>query len=344
MKTSVSVRKPRSGFTLIELLIVIGLLGALALLVLPALMADRETALANVCDYNQAGTLKVLNQFEQLTGKIPNGLHSGLQDPTSALPMQGLPAALLVNVNRSGTIQPLTADEATALQNIGLQQIAYGAGDKTATTEADRLGYEAPAASQNVICCTTDWQDDGGELYSFDGKSVSVYESEGVTKVVALFITPTTDWEAKEGNNRWVQGVSLGMDIEGKCPIPNSDFAYYIAYVGVTGSYADYTAGTFQVGTGTPGSPAIPAPTSTRGATTAILEAAIDAAISATTNWTAGTWADGTVANTRVMTASYDDSSGNTGSVQYTVTDHPNASPSAELLGTSCPECGVINP
>ncbi|NMA45119.1 MAG: type II secretion system protein GspG, partial [Lentisphaerae bacterium] len=58
-------RVMRSQFTLIELLIVIGLLGALTALILPSLMADREEALGDVCDYNQAGTVRVLKQFKQ---------------------------------------------------------------------------------------------------------------------------------------------------------------------------------------------------------------------------------------------------------------------------------------
>jgi prepilin-type N-terminal cleavage/methylation domain-containing protein len=54
--------KTKGGFTLIELLIVIGLLGALTALILPRLAADHEEAMGDVCDYNQAGTVRVLTQ------------------------------------------------------------------------------------------------------------------------------------------------------------------------------------------------------------------------------------------------------------------------------------------
>ncbi|MFW5864150.1 MAG: type II secretion system protein, partial [bacterium] len=59
IKKNAKRKNRKSGFTLIEMLVVIGLLGALTALVLPSLTANREEALGDVCDYNQAGTVRV---------------------------------------------------------------------------------------------------------------------------------------------------------------------------------------------------------------------------------------------------------------------------------------------
>ena len=53
---------------IVFLLIVIGLLGALVALILPKLTADREEAMGDVCDYNQAGTVRVLSQYADMFG------------------------------------------------------------------------------------------------------------------------------------------------------------------------------------------------------------------------------------------------------------------------------------
>lgn len=106
MTTSMFVSRPRRGFTLIEPLIVIGLLGALAALVLPSMMADREKALEKICDYNNAGTLRVLKQYQAFTGNLPDGLHTGLKVATGAASsdkMDGMPSAQVTNVNSDGS-------------------------------------------------------------------------------------------------------------------------------------------------------------------------------------------------------------------------------------------------
>ena len=71
-------KKGKSGFTLIELLIVIGLLGALVALVLPALTGSREEALAAVDDYNQTGTLRTPTLYVNLYGVLPSDMHTRL--------------------------------------------------------------------------------------------------------------------------------------------------------------------------------------------------------------------------------------------------------------------------
>ena len=331
MMKKLDIRNRRRGFTLIELLIVIGLLGALTALVLPAMMADRETAIVGICDYNQAGTIRVLKQFQEITGLLPDGLHTGLADTAGTATMD-LPAAFKTpNLsNLSSTVDTLTTEEAAALNEIGITKIAYGEGNSASSLLYERLGYQDVAQGLPVIVCTSSWVDDSGtDPFSFDGKGITVYENEGFSKVIAMFIAPTVDWEAQSNNNRWVKGVSTGMELEGSCPIPDSDFAYYVAYVGVRPfGYADYTVNEGSA----------PVPSQDTAATFADMKTAVEDAISG--DWSAiGSWTD--AANGLSSTAS---STNSTTSVTatYTVTFYEN--PTAKLLGTSCPECGITNP
>ncbi len=248
--------KFNKGFTLIELLIVIGLLGALTALVLPSLMADREEALGNVCDYNQAGTVRVLKQYYQLTGGYPADMHSGLwENDGSAAAMPGLPEAQADHMgNASGvacpSLHPLSADEAASLVASGITSICYG----------DGLQSEAVAEGVNVVRAadgTNYWLDDSdpAQEMTFDGVKISDYcaaatspdKKDGV--VIALWITPTTNWDSTQSslNQDWGgNNVRFSIDMEGQCPIPQAaavdtdevTFAYYMTYFKV---YSDGT-------------------------------------------------------------------------------------------------------
>ncbi len=348
--TKFSNHKARRGFTLIELLIVIGLLGALTALVLPAMMADREDALGNVCDYNQAGTVRVLKQFQQITGKLPNGMHSGLQEDGTAMP--GLPSAQKDNFNATGTIDTLTEEEANALKGIGITQVARGVG----------LEYVDVTDGTPVVCCTNLWQNDYGSSnpkeneYSFDGLDIGELTARGMSKCVVLWIAPTTAWEAAKGGNKdWGGGnVSVGLDLEGQCPIPaegidgEPDFSYYMAYVGIFepsvtlsqgGVPREQSAGNYDFGT---------------------VADALDAMVGSGTYYTNSGLAPGdAIADAEDLpaptttsdpygkrTSSYtvfeDDGEGNAVELKFTVIE--NATSTARLLGTSCPECGILNP
>ena len=226
------------GFTLIELLIVIGLLGALTALVLPSLTADREEALGSVCDYNQAGTLRVLKQFKQISGSYPDDMHNGLTGVTdAATAIEGLPGAQTANMvtNIGTTLHELTANEVASLNAAGIDSICSGTG----------LNSTVLAADVAVAALTDTWVDDGDAAYTFDGRSLADWRgdtnsgtSDGT--IICLWVAPTTDWsfDQESANKDWGNGnVSLGIDVQGQCPIPAEaasgdevSFAYYMAY------------------------------------------------------------------------------------------------------------------
>lgn len=340
MMRKFDIRRRRGGFTLIELLIVIGLLAALTALVLPALMADRETAIVGICDYNQAGTIRVLNQFQGITGMLPNGMHSGIQADQSTL--MDLPPAFKENPTNFSSVSALTQNEADSLNTVGITKLAYGDGDISLTNLDDRLGYQPVASGLPVLCCTNQWIDDGGNPFSFDGKGIAVYEAEGYTKVAVLFIAPTTDWDAKSNNNRWVDGVSTGMELEGTCPIPDSEFAYYVAYVGLrsVGAYVSsydvtpISGQTFTPGNSTERTAAITTQkTACEGQHT--LSADYESYV-----WVTGSDSDGNETHTL---HEHDDQGTLPDKVtNFVITVLDEAS--GKLLGTSCPECGITNP
>ncbi|AKJ64844.1 hypothetical protein L21SP4_01601 [Kiritimatiella glycovorans] len=233
-------KKGQGGFTLIELLIVIGLMGALVALVLPKLTADREEAMGDVCDYNQAGTVRVLNQYADMFGKYPDGMHNGLDGTGStASAIKGLPEAQHTNMigQIDSTRYGLSTNEVASLNAAGIDTVAYGTGYQVTNL----------AAGVHVARCTTNWLDDTPAQYQFDGVTVADWETATGTPgwdttngtVVCLWITPTIDWSGGAGDNLdWTKGaVNYGISLEGQCPIPVSaasgeevEFAYYMAY------------------------------------------------------------------------------------------------------------------
>jgi prepilin-type N-terminal cleavage/methylation domain-containing protein len=309
----------KSGFTLIELLIVIGLLAALAAVLLPTLMGDRQTATESICNYNQAGTLRTLRQYEAMTsGKLPSGLHTGLNSDATSY-MTGMPAGFTRNLSGAITAYTTTLDSAeqTALSNVGITKLAYGEGNPAQTGDV-ALGYNSVGSlTLPVMQVKSTWLDDGDSPYSFNGKGIDALAAEGYKKVIALFITPTTDWEASESQG-WVKGFSVKLDVPGKCPVPvDADFAYYVAYIGLqTGGY----------------------------------NVKFTPINSATLPGNLPTWSENDSVDPDDLPSGYEfDGDGDlvvTGdttklaSVAYEVF----GSPKAVLLGTSCPECGITNP
>jgi hypothetical protein len=245
----------RSQFTLIELLIVIGLLGALTALILPSLIANREDALGDVCDYNQAGTVRVLKQFKQVFGHYPTGMHTGLQsNAATPLAMGGLPSAQEDHMGNPNATTPvtcpsvhqLTLNQANSLIAAGIESVCYN------------VGYESEDIAEDLYVVRANngaaWLDDSDPAVemTFDGFSITEWEAgavtpswdkkEGAGQVIVLWIAPTIDWEYHNPdlnkNNDWTKGaVTMAIDLEGKCPIPaedvdggDPDFAYYMAY------------------------------------------------------------------------------------------------------------------
>ncbi len=241
--------KSQGGFTLIELLIVIGLLGALTALILPRLSADREEAMGDVCDYNQAGTVRVLTQYADMFGSFPAGMHNGLQ-AASGTPaaMEGLPSQQTEHMvtDIATTRLVLSTNQAASLAAAGITTVAHGTGYNTANVAADMVVAQACASDGS-----NPWNDDGGVEMTFDGVAISDWATGtagpswnttgGAGPVVCLWVTPTVDWESAQGdggNTDWTKGaVEYGISMEGKCPIPTQAasgdevaFAYYMAY------------------------------------------------------------------------------------------------------------------
>jgi prepilin-type N-terminal cleavage/methylation domain-containing protein len=328
-----------SGFTLIELLIVIGLLAALASVLLPSLMGSREDALAGIDKYNAAGTLRVLRQFETFTdGKVPNGMHTGLNTAGTAV-ISGATAAYKTNAANAGSIAPLTDEDITALKGIGITKLAYGSGNPEGTDPDEIVGYKTIAIGDNVVTVTTDWKDEDGSPITFNGKTIGALNTEGYVKVINLSLAPTTDWSASESQG-WVKGFKVGIDVPGVCPVVDDEFAYYTVFIGITDGVAGYSTNPTNT-TGTV--PTAPAPASPTAATIGDLKTAINTAIStAGTEWTPSTWIDDDDGISSVLTVAYTDGGTNVGTVAYTITY--SDVPTAKLLGTSCPEHGVTNP
>jgi prepilin-type N-terminal cleavage/methylation domain-containing protein len=324
-----------AGFTLIELLIVIGLLAALAAVLLPSLMGSKEDALAGLDKYNAAGSLRTLRQYEVITGGLPNGMHSGLTDGGVAL-MPGVTSAYTDNVNRVsnlGSVVALTDDEVDALADIGITDLAYGLGNKNALTRDGVYGYEALSGTSKVVTMDANWKDENGSPITFNGKGFAALQAEGYTKIINVFLTPTADWSA-QSNNGWVKGFNIGMDIPGTCPIVDDEFSYYTVFIGIKAAgFANITSSVSGDAPPVTGLQ-IAAPT------LADAKAAVEAWVTAAPNTTIGTW-DTTDPDLQTVTADYVNS-GDTGVITFTVAVSDEGE--AKLLGTSCPEHGVTNP
>jgi hypothetical protein len=299
------------------------------------MMADREEALGDVCDYNNAGTLRVLNQYRQITGKLPNLMHAGVKlDDT---PMDGLPAAQQANMSDPDTFHELTQAEVDALSAMGISQVAKDTGLNVVNLAEDVV----------VVECTPDWRDDsegGGAEYQFDGRTITWFNAEDASRVFVFWVAPSTDWDraGAADNQDWSKGaIKIGLDLQGKCPIPveglngDPEFAYYMAYVAVA---TDYYEAAQSGGIGTfPAFSFSPSKFFSAGEAQSAIET--DVAIHDDfVKWTDGDdWTDGS------RVAEFENASSETGTSTFTVTDM-TGSGTAKLVGTSCPECGVMNP
>jgi prepilin-type N-terminal cleavage/methylation domain-containing protein len=233
----------QSGFTFIELLIVIALLAALVGLILPGMNANKGEALDDVCGYNQAGTVRTLLQYAQAYNKLPDQFHTGLASNgvTTAAGLMNVPDATRFNVTNgaSATIGTLDAEAVASLRNAGVTGLAYGTGYSITEVTTNN--------SPSVLLPNADWYADGDGSTPFTIKFRSVDEAEssgtglgGAGEIIALFVTPTMDWDATdvtgaEDYNGYGQdiGLEVKIDLEGRCPIPPStiDFTYYMAFV-----------------------------------------------------------------------------------------------------------------
>jgi prepilin-type N-terminal cleavage/methylation domain-containing protein len=257
--------KNREGFTLIELLIVVGLLGALAAMILPKLSADRGDALEGVDDYNAGGTARTLSMYNQLTGEFPNGLHTGLttNDSSSAWTLSGMPEGMskTTSTKVSGAISTLTTNEVASFDEAGIDTICFGYG----LNEIGTTNYPAVLKpSENPTKWTYGSDKDA---VTFDGVELAdIMDEDGdgtdEYSIVMLYVTPTATWEASnDGNSDWGEGnFELSIDLPAQSSLPTAnadgddvDFAYYAAWfkLDVDGEDAAELLGI----TGTGGSP-----------------------------------------------------------------------------------------
>ena len=246
-------RRRKTGFTLIELLIVIGLLAALTALVLPSLSADRSEAMAGINQYNKAGTARAMYEYHDLFGEYPNDMHTGLsENSSSASAMPGFPKPMKAKAIASRTT--LDANEVESLSAAGITSVCYG----------DGLNSQTLAAGTSYVIETTDWSI-GRSTTPMTFNGMSTYELlaqylggtaedsdsdgtpdayDGNGRIIALYITPTTDWSS-DSSSDWSKGaVELGISLDGQVPMPtvavddssDVDFAYYAAHFIVDGT------------------------------------------------------------------------------------------------------------
>ncbi|MDR2438205.1 MAG: prepilin-type N-terminal cleavage/methylation domain-containing protein [Planctomycetaceae bacterium] len=335
----------KSGFTLIELLIVIGLLAALAAVLLPTLMGDREDALSGIDKYNAAGTLRTLRQYQAITGNLPNGMHTGLDE--NGVLMAGVTDAFSTNASKSGSITTLSADDVTALQSIGITKLAYGTGDATKTGD-DALGYKTLTEGSSVISVTSEWVGEDDEQLTFNGKGLTYLldpNGPGFTKIIDLFLTPTADWSSE--STGWVKGFNIKMDVPGTCPLVDDEFSYYTVFIGIKANGEATVSATASDVSGNAPTKA-PLPDSTTAADIATLKTAVAGLTDAGEALNGGTtpsWTDTKDSNGDIISSTANitlSSGGNAGTYSYTITYNPKGT--AEFLGTSCPEHGITNP
>lgn len=267
----------RKNFSLIELLIVIGIMGALAALILPA-FSDSETAAKDTaCDYNQAGTLRYLQMFRSANGVYPTGFHTGgsvigwtgsgdetdvelttcathnfgsaSDDLTLETSNEGYAASFI-----SAGIVTLAYGQgsAAAMGNVGTDAVvvksvkACNDGETTWTEELDPLTGEvkadgAPLTLRGVSLgyVAQIGQMDATALEAAGAKAAQFRKSDEHTfKIVPLYVAPTLDWEKYYVDGPNDSKVSISMP--GKCPWGSDGQArYYIAFFKV---YSDGTA------------------------------------------------------------------------------------------------------
>jgi prepilin-type N-terminal cleavage/methylation domain-containing protein len=349
-KTIRTIKK--SGFTLIELLIVIGLLAALASVILPSLMGDREKALSNIDKYNGAGYLRTLRHYQAVTGgALPDGFHTGLTTNASgASLMLSVTPTFAKNVKSASVVQ-LSAEEVQALTAAGIANLAYGTGEANGHNEKELYGYESVSASGSyAIAVDEDWVDVNGNAITFNGKGLHYYMGhENYSNVFAFFLAPTVNWEGT--GTGWVKGFEVGMDVIARSPIVDGDFPYYIAYVGIqSGIKMELVSNLLTTG-GAAVHFHLPPPKNTVDEAYAALQEEVEELDStATWNWvrkdsngkteTVDTDFDSTSSE---FTVTATPSAGTvSGTITFTISNKPIVT--ARLLGTSAPNCVSTNP
>lgn len=251
------------SFSLIELLIVIGIMGALAALILPS-FSDSETAAKDTaCDYNNAGILRYVTMFKATNGVYPSGFHTGASDAAGEKagdPVSSMAVVTAGNINGFTDKLEIDKDDGTygqSLQSAGIAQLAYGTevaddiGDVTAVLEVTGDWSETMDANGAYLDVATDgapaitvrglplstWKA-AGEAEVTDAADYEALDdnlkkcrkaNEGAFKIVPLFAASTIDWETAHPYQGLAIASKVGVAMEGKCPwLDAGSFRYYI--------------------------------------------------------------------------------------------------------------------
>lgn len=259
----------RKNFSLIELLIVIGIMGALAALILPAFSDSESAAKDTACDYNQAGTLRYLQMFRSANGVYPTGFHTGGSTATwagtGAETDVELTTCATYNFSNTNASEDLALEGgngenyAGSLINAGIVTLAYGQGDAAAFVELSNTAVTVKAVKECDEGATT-WTEELDPLTGEVNPTGAPLTLRGVSlghvaqigqlddmstadtkclqfratdepkfKIVPLYVAPTMDWEKYYVDGPNESKVSISMP--GKCPWGSDGKArYYIAF------------------------------------------------------------------------------------------------------------------
>lgn len=265
--------KRRNLFSLIELLIVIGIMGALAALILPHFSSAESASKDTICDYNNAGTLRYVNMFRSANGVYPSGFHIGAntaaadvvdEENDTAVGKMALPTRK--NIVNHTTTQAISATDNSygmSLMAAGIAQLAYGThaaadvgtvtavrvinGDWSDTLGVDGTWKDATEAGGGTALTLkgvklSDWVAAGNatEAITDENQKLCRKSGESQFKIVPLFAASTVDWENAYPFESASQASKVSIALEGKCPwVEAGMFRFYICFFKV---YADGTA------------------------------------------------------------------------------------------------------
>lgn len=198
--------RSRKSFSLIELLIVIGILGALAALILPSFASAEKEAKGTADAYNSSGIVRYVHMFQNANGYFPSGFHTGLT--TAGVPLTVLPETFAEKgvFEETGPFSALAltdADKAMYISSLKAAGINYlGAGDiaKATMTPLKDTTSTATAIKLDPAKLT----EDQAKALTFGGRKLAdwvkplqfemgEHDDNGI--IVALFVTPNVDWE-----------------------------------------------------------------------------------------------------------------------------------------------------
>ncbi len=232
----------RKSFSLIELLIVIGILGALAALILPSFTTTEKEAKTTADAYNGAGIVRYVHMFQNANGYFPSGFHTGLD--TAGAPLETLPETFAEEgaFDTDSAFSALVlSDAANALYISSLKAagINYlGAGDVSGATMSPLKDTTATPTVIKIDPTKLDLTFDGRKLADWVKPlqfEMGEHAENGI--LVALFVTPNVDWETVYSGGYHAHGdhghfetrtaSKIGLKNTPASTVSNAEFKYY---------------------------------------------------------------------------------------------------------------------